>query len=311
MQRRRLPSLSALRVFDAAARTQSFKEAATELAVSATAVSHQIRALEEDLACRLFVRKTRAVELTAEGRSLYDAVRSGFDSIATGVERLRSRARPTVTLSTTPAFAAKWLVPRLAAFQAEHPQIDLHVHASNQPTDLRSGAIDLAVRYGQGNYPDLIATLLLRDRFAPVASPRLKIRRAADILRHPLIHFDWHRPLPVALTWEAWTRAAGCTDLDLNVGIRYSEESHAIQAAVAGQGVALLSLALVREEMNMGLLEAVAGLYWTALLITLFVPRMDPYQKPLASSKPGCSRRQLWIRMGKRKSLTEGNSIEK
>lgn len=257
---RRLPSLSALRVFEAAARMQSFKQAADELAVTATAVSHQIRTLEEHLACRLFLRKTRAVALTDEGRLLYDAVRVGFDAIRVGVDRLRmQQARPTITLSTTPAFAAKWLVPRLATFQIEHPQIELHVHASNQPVDLRSGAVDLAVRYGHGHYPDLTATLLLQDRFAPVASPRLKIRRVTDILRHPLIHFDWHRSPPVALTWEGWARVAGFADLDTSAGIRYSEESHAIQAAIAGQGVALLSLALVREEMSMGLLESKVG----------------------------------------------------
>src|SRR3989337_3056478 len=118
--RRRIPSLSALRAFEAAARLRSFKQAADELAVTATAVSHRIRALEDEIGCRLFVRKTRAVDLTAEGRSLYSAVREGFDAIALGVEKLRQRARPLVRLSTTPAFATKWLVPRLAAFQAPH-----------------------------------------------------------------------------------------------------------------------------------------------------------------------------------------------
>jgi LysR family glycine cleavage system transcriptional activator len=101
----------------------------------------------------------------------------------------------------------------------------------------------------------MATTLLLQDCFAPVASPRLKIRRAKDIARYPLIHFDWQRPPPVALTWAGWARVAGLTDLDTSAGIRYSEESHAIQAAVAGQGVALLSLALVHEELHMGLLE--------------------------------------------------------
>lgn len=280
---RRLPSLSALRFFEAAARLQSFKQAADELAVTATAVSHQIRTLEDDLACRLFLRKTRAVALTAEGRSLYDAVRLGFDAIGAGVERLRSQARPTVTLSTTPAFAAKWLVPRLATFQAEHPQIDLHVHASNQPQDLRSGAVDLAVRYGQGRYADLAATLLLQDRFAPVASPGLKIRRSMDLLRHPLIHFDWHRPPSVALTWEGWARAAGFAGLDTSAGIRYSEESHAIQAAVAGQGVALLSLALVREEMGMGLLESKVGPALDGLAYYVVRPAQGPFSEAAAA----------------------------
>ena len=254
--RRRIPSLSALRAFEAAARRGSFKQAADELAVTATAVSHRIRALEDEIGCRLFVRKTRAVELTSAGRSLYSAVREGFDAIAAGVERLRQRSRPSVKLSTTPAFAAKWLVPRLAAFQAQHPNIDIHVHASNRPVDLSAGTIDLAIRYGQGRYEGMKSTLLLQDRFAPVASPTLKVTSAADLSRRTLIHFDWEQPLPVDLTWAAWARAAQRSELHTEGGIRFSDESHAIQAAVAGQGVALLSLVLIEQELKLRVLES-------------------------------------------------------
>ena len=254
--RRRIPSLSALRAFEAAARARSFKQAADELAVTATAVSHRIRALEDEIGCRLFVRKTRAVDLTPEGRSLYSAVREGFDTIAAGVEKLRQRARPLVKLSTTPAFAAKWLVPRLAAFQAQHPSIDIHVHASNRPVDLSARTIDIAIRYGAGRYEGMKSTLLLQDRFAPVASPTLGIASAADLSRCPLIHFDWEQPLPVDLTWAAWGRAAQLPELNTETGIRYSDESHAIQAAVAGQGVALLSLVLIEQELKLGVLES-------------------------------------------------------
>jgi LysR family transcriptional regulator, glycine cleavage system transcriptional activator len=254
--RRRIPSLSSLRAFEAAARLRSFKQAADEIAVTATAVSHRIRALEDEIGCRLFVRKTRAVDLTPEGRSLYSAVREGFDTIASGVEKLRQRSRPLVRLSTTPAFAAKWLVPRLANFQAQHPHIDLHVHASNRPIDLSAGTIDLAIRYGQGRYEGMKSTLLLQDRFAPVASPTLKVASAADLSRRTLIHFDWEQPLPVDLNWAAWARAAQLPKLDTEAGIRFSDESHAIQAAVAGQGVALLSLVLIEQELKLGLLES-------------------------------------------------------
>jgi LysR family glycine cleavage system transcriptional activator len=254
--KRRIPSLSSLRAFEAAARLRSFKQAAEELAVTATAVSHRIRALEDEIGCRLFVRKTRAVELTSEGRSLYSAVREGFDTIASGVEKLRQRARPLVKLSTTPAFAAKWLVPRLAAFQAQHPNIDVHVHASNRPIDLSTGTIDIAIRYGQGRYDGMKSTLLLQDRFAPVASPTLKVANASDLSRRTLIHFDWEQPLPVDLTWAAWARAAQLPELNTEAGIRFSDESHAIQAAVAGQGVALLSLVLIEQELKLGVLES-------------------------------------------------------
>lgn len=257
--KRRLPSLSALRSFEAAARLQSFKLAAEELAVTATAISHQVRALEEELACPLFLRKTRAVELTAEGQLLLQAVREGLDRMAAGVEGLRQRGRSTVTLSVTPAFAAKWLVPRLAGFHKAHPHIDLHVQATGQVADLHAGAADLAVRGGRGHYPGLSATLLMRAGFAPVASTRLKLRRPSDLLRHSLIHFDWQRGFSGALTWARWAQAAGLSQLDTTSGMRYTDESHAIQAAVAGQGVALISLALVRDEMDMGLLQAPFG----------------------------------------------------
>lgn len=256
--KRRLPSLSALYSFEAAARLQSFKLAAEELSVSATSISHQVRALEQALNVRLFVRKTRAVELTAEGRILLQASGNGFDTIAAGVERLRREQRRTVTLSTTPAFAARWLVPRLAAFNAAHPGITLNVHASNQPVDLAGGVADLAVRGGSGHFAGLHAQRLIQTGFAPVASPRLKLRKASDVARHTLLHFDWQRGNRNAQTWEKWGKAAGIA-LDAAAGVRFSEESHAVQAAIAGQGIVLTAVPLVRQEISMGLLEAPVG----------------------------------------------------
>ncbi|UXY13663.1 LysR substrate-binding domain-containing protein [Chitiniphilus purpureus] len=253
----RLPPLSALRAFEAAARLCSFKAAAAELSVTATAISHRIRVLEEDLGCQLFVRKTRAVALTAQGQLLQRAVREGFDSIAAGVAALREPRESSVTVSTTPGFAAKWLVPRLAAFQAAHPGIQLHVHASYQPVDLLAGEADLAVRYGDGRYPGLSAVLLLQNRFAPVASPRLELHTPADLLHQSLIHIDWFRP--PALTWADWASLVGLAGLNTQAGFRYSDESHAIQAAVAGQGVALVGLGMVDEEVRLGLLQVPFG----------------------------------------------------
>ena len=144
----RLPSLISLRAFEAAARLRSFKKAADELAVTAAAISHRIRDLEEFLERPLFIRKVRAVELTPEAERLYLAVHHGFETMAQAIDHIRRPQRAHVTLSATPAFAAKWLVPRLAAFQAQHPDIDLHVHASNAPVDLEAGNVDLAIRYG-------------------------------------------------------------------------------------------------------------------------------------------------------------------
>ncbi|CAM3841993.1 LysR substrate-binding domain-containing protein [Xenorhabdus thuongxuanensis] len=253
----RLPSLTSLRAFEAAARLRSFKQAAEELSVTATAISHRIRVLEEYLEHPLFLRKVRAVELTPNGLTLFAAVHSGFETIAVAIEHIKKPRRQSVMLSTTPAFATKWLIPRLALFQEAYSDIDLHIHASNTPVDLNTGTVDLAIRYGPGQYAGEVATLLLEDHFAPVASPTLITMISQDVSQWPLIHFDWHRPLPVDLTWSAWAQATGLKPPDLSTGIRYSEESHAIQATIAGQGVALLSLLLIEEELRLGVLQVV------------------------------------------------------
>lgn len=277
---KRLPSLSALRAFEAAARLRSFKKAAEELAVTGTAISHRIRVLEEYLERPLFLRKVRAVELTPNGQILLAAVSSGFQTIVTAIEQIRQPRRASVTLSATPAFATKWLVPKLAAFQTAHPDIDLHVHASNEPVDLNAGTADLAIRYGHGHYQGVTTTLLLEDRFAPVASPACLTMMGKDASQWPLIHFDWHRPPSVDLTWNAWARRTGRKPSDLSGGIRYSEESHAIQAAVAGQGIALLSLVLVEDELRIGLLKIVAEPALEGMSYHL----VKPAQRPISNA---------------------------
>jgi len=244
--------------------------------VTATAVSHRIRVLEADLGHTLFHRKVRSVELTPEGQALYATVHAGFEAIAAGVEKLRMRNGATVTLSVTPAFAAKWLVPRLAAFQAAYPHINLHVHASNEVVRLGPGSADLAVRYGDGPYRGLDSTLLMQDRFAPVASPALGEIRSEDIAGLPVIHFDWHRGAANALSWSAWANAACLEAPSLAKCIRFSDESHAIQAAIAGQGVALVSLLLVEDELKLGLLRLVPGHALEGWSYTLLAPLLEP-----------------------------------
>ena len=250
-----LPSLTALRAFDLAAQLGSFKQAAAALGVTATAISHAVRGLEAELGQPLFERRTRAVALSPAGQALHASVREGFALLSAGVERVRAPARSPLTLSTTPAFAAKWLVPRLSRLHAAHPALELRIHASNEPVVLRRGVYDLAIRYGRAS-PH--ATPLFDDRFAVVASPSLRVRSIADVLRQPRIEFDWHRPLPRELTWRAWLRAAGASSSTPR-GTRYSDESHAIQAAIAGQGVALLSDVLVRDELRLGTLRICPG----------------------------------------------------
>ncbi|MDZ3830792.1 MAG: LysR substrate-binding domain-containing protein [Sphingopyxis sp.] len=250
---RRLPSLSALRAFEAAARHGSFKRAADELSVTPTAISHQIRALEEHVGLALFERHVRRVALTDAGAQLYPVLRDGFDAFAEVIGRLqRRRARTQVSISATVAFTARWLVPRVGRFRQLQPDIDLQLQASDEVVNIDSAGMDIAIRYGEGPYPDFAVLPLFADRFAPVFNPLLGIGSAEDLAHRPLIDFEWRRRHPDNPTWSRWFAAAGSAPPADPPELRFSDESHAIQAAVAGQGVALASLALVRDELAAG-----------------------------------------------------------
>lgn len=254
-KRRRLPPLHALRAFEAAARHLSFKDAAAELAVTPTAVSHHVRLLEDRLGIRLFERRARTVELTPEAQALYPVLREGFDAFDDALARLRApRLRSVVTLSATVAFTARWLVPRAPAFHRANPHMDLRLHASDEPVDLQAGMADAAIRYGRGEYPGLKAEELFRDSFAPVCHPTLGLRRPEDLAGHTLIHFEWRRNWRENPVWARWLERAGLAQLQPKAHLILTDESQAIQAAVAGQGVALVSLALVEQELASGAL---------------------------------------------------------
>lgn len=252
MSRRSIP-LAALRSFEAAARLGSFKLASAELAVTPTAISHQIRSLEEQTGLVLFDRQVRRVVLTSAGSELFPVLRDGFDAIEAVLNRLaKPDARSRVTISATGAFITKWLVPRITDFRDGHPDVDLHMQASEEPMDLRTRAIDIAIRYGRGPYPGLSAEPLFTDRFAPVANPHLGLSSISDVRNVPLVQFDWKRAHPDNPTWERWFAAEGLAWPPAAGVLLFSDESHAIQAAVAGHGVALLSLALVSDELQQG-----------------------------------------------------------
>lgn len=250
---RRLPPLSALRAFEAAARHGSFKRAASELAVTPTAISHQIRALEEFTGLSLFKRDTRKVLLTEAGAQLYPVLRDGFDEFERTLDRLApATARAQVTISATSAFTANWLVPRMHRFHALQPEIDLHLQASDQVVDLVDAGVDIAIRYGTGPYATVAAEILFADRFAPVVNPKLGVESPADLDKVTLIHFQWNKAHPLNPTWERWFAAARQAGPAAAGQLRFSDEGHAIQAAVAGQGIALLSLVLVEHELASG-----------------------------------------------------------
>lgn len=257
---RRLPPLSALRAFEAAARHGSFKEAANELAVTPTAISHQIRVLEQYTGVTLFERQVRKVILTDAGVALYPVLRDGFNAFETALQCLETvQARHRVIISATNAFMARWLAPRVADFRALHPDIDLELHASDQAVDLGSDVADIAIRYGRGPYPGMVAEPLFADRFAPVASPQLAAIALADLDQAQLIDFKWTHYHPQNPTWKNWFTAAGLPWKTRHGQLLFSDEGHAIQAALAGQGIALLSLELVADDIAAGRLTQPFG----------------------------------------------------
>src|SRR5260370_2850246 len=190
----RLPSLNGLRAFEAAARHLSFTAAASELNVTQTAISHQIRRVEQDLGIRLFVRQNRALALTPEAKEYLPGVRAAFNDLRLATDRVLRRDNDHVlTVSTLASLAAKWLLPRLSAFQETHPGIDVRITTSTTLVDFKNGDVDAAIRYGRGNWPGLRADWLMADELFPVCSPALLT--AEKPLRSPA-HLAAHLALP-------------------------------------------------------------------------------------------------------------------
>ncbi|MFQ6162327.1 LysR substrate-binding domain-containing protein [Sinorhizobium meliloti] len=257
MQRLRLPPLSALRAFEAAARRASFKAAAEELLVTPTAISHQVKQLEAYMGLRVLDRTPRAVTLTPPGKALYEATASGFGEIERAVARLLAESAPTtVTLTSTTAFLSHWLVPRMDALRQALPTIDLRLHTSNTIEDLLAGGIETAIRYGHGPFAGAASTQLCSDVMTPVCSPGLGLSQLEDLRRVTLIHIDGRsRPTPKP-DWNRWCEQTGIADLDTSAGPRFPDSMLAVQAAIAGQGVVIASRVLVADALAAGLLEA-------------------------------------------------------
>ncbi len=264
---RRLPPLNTLRAFEAAARHLSFKRAAAELAVTPTAVSHQIRLLEQICGQSLFRRRPRPIALTPAGARLYPVLRDGLDAFAAALQEVEADAvAPPLRVSATTAFASRLLVPRLADWRRKHPEIELDLHSSEAVVDLHGGAADVALRYAAAPCPGLIWQELFQDGFLPMASPALleshgPLARPSDLVGLPLLHYTWMRSAPEEPTWEKWIALArhgdpGVSNLDWSAGLRFSAEANAIEAAVGGQGVALLSRVLLSRELEDGRLIA-------------------------------------------------------
>lgn len=259
----RLPSLNALRAFDAAARHMNFQKAAAELHVTPAALSYQIRQLEEALGLKLFNRLNRAVELTTHGELIRPGIREGFERLAQTMQLLaRSRSGNVLNISAGPAFTAKWLAPRLYRFIARHPDIDARVSATMSRVDLASDDVDVALRFGGGNYPGCESVKLFDEYVTPLCSPVLlegehSLRDPSNLAHHTLIHDDAHLGIFELADWRDWLDAAGIQGVDADArGLHFNIADHALDAAVAGAGVVLGRLMLAQSDLDAGRLVA-------------------------------------------------------
>lgn len=249
---RRLPPLNALKAFEAAARHESFTRAAEELCVTQGAVSHQVKALEAELGIKLFNRERQRLIITEAGREYLTVLRDSFDRIAVGTERLIQRQSSGVlTVSTSPDFAAKWLVNRLGRFAEAHPGIDLRISATLHHVDFAREDVDLAVRHGDGSWPGLDVARLSTEQLFAVCSPKLlkgrqRITKPSDVLKFPLLHLDDRKD------WAKWLEAAGVTNAELSHGPVLNRASMVIDAAVDGQGIALARTTLAAWDLING-----------------------------------------------------------
>lgn len=268
---RRLPSLNALRAFEAAARHLSFSRAAAELHVTQGAVSRQVKALETDLGVPLFKRLTRALELTEHGRELLPAMRDAFDRMEQASQQLRSRKTSRVlTVNVLPTFAMRWLIPRLPRFAARHPNVEVHMVTSIQPVDFGREEIDMAIRVGAPpgvqakgaridldmakDWHNVRAEFLMPDILVPVCAPQLArgarpLRKPADLRGHPLLH-NATRPH----AWPDWFKAVGLPRAGAQDGPSYGHFFMVLQAAVEGRGVALVPRVLIEGDLAAGTL---------------------------------------------------------
>jgi LysR family transcriptional regulator, glycine cleavage system transcriptional activator len=246
---RRLPQLNALKAFEAAARHVSFTRAAEELCVTPGAVSHQVKALESELGIKLFNRDRQKLIITDAGRDYLSVVRDAFDRIAMETERLVQRqGSGLLTVSTSPDFAAKWLVHRLGRFAEAHPKIDLRVSGTLHHVDFAREDVDIAVRHGDGQWPGLHVTQLCTEYLFAVCSPALasSLKQPSDVLKLPLLHLDDRT------AWSEWFNAAGVIGPEVLHGPILNRASMLIDAAADGQGVALARTTLAAWDLIYG-----------------------------------------------------------
>lgn len=252
---RKLPSLSALRAFEAASRFGNFTKASEELLLTPSAISRHISNLEADLATSLFTRKGRQVTLTEDGLRLKGIVGQAFDVLSDGIEAMRDQnSRPSLTVSLLPSLAAKWLVPWIGAFSAQHPEIDLNIHCSRALVDFERDGIDVAIRYGRGTWAGCVSELIMREELVVVCAPSVVRDLGANpdpgvLAGVPVLYGDEPD------TWQTWLRVAGVPDLKLPKGPVFTDANALLEAAIAGQGIMLGRSVLVAGDLAMGQLS--------------------------------------------------------
>ena len=291
----RLPSLNGLRAFEAAARHLSFTQAASELNVTQTAISHQIKRLEQELGVRLFVRQNRSLTLTPEASQYLPGVRAAFNDLKLATDRLLRKDQDHVlTVSTLASLAAKWLLPRLSAFQEAHPGIDVRITTSTGLVDFQRDNVDAAIRYGRGQWPGVRADWLMADEVFPVCSPALAngtkpLKCPEDLRDHVLLHTSNAN----SDDWRLWLTAAGLpANLSKQPGVTFDLIFVTIQAAIDGIGVAMGRTSYVQDDIAKGrlvvpfkiALPADAGFYLVSPQARADSPKLSAFREWLVTS---------------------------
>jgi LysR family glycine cleavage system transcriptional activator len=251
--KRSLPPLNGLRAFEAAARHMSFTDAAEELSVTQAAISHQVRGLEQRLGLKLFVRRNRSLLLSEAGQAYLPSVRAAFDQLNEATEKLLQKDKGGhLTVTTTASFAMKWLVPRLGGFQRANAEIDVRISTGTGLVDFSREDVDIGIRYGRGQWPNLMAERLVSEDVMPVCAPSLVkgpngLRKPADLKRFTLIHIGSFPD-----DWQVWLTAAGVRGVDASRGVTFDFALAGYQAAMDGLGVALGRNPLVEPDLRAG-----------------------------------------------------------
>jgi LysR family transcriptional regulator, glycine cleavage system transcriptional activator len=254
----RLPSLNALRAFEAVARKLSYARAADELFVTKAAVAQQVRQLETELGATLVERAGRGLRLTEAGQAGVRDLADGFEFLARGARAMREASgRRFLVINSSPSFAATWLVGRIGRFKAAHPDIDVLLDANPLDETTEHANVDALIRWGAGDFPDFATTLLFKENVFPVCAPRLvegqnALRTPQDLKAHTLLHLEWNPSLATWPTWSDWLKAAGAADVDASRGVWFNHMSMALYAAAQGQGVTLTTLAIAADELAAG-----------------------------------------------------------